>query len=84
MAKKISVIESIYSSDIMPFNENERKETDELEAAFLKEENLKPNSTLATSISNFALDYSSVCREYGFKDGFRCAMLLMAEVIRGE
>ena len=84
MAKKISVIESIYSSDIMPFNENERKETDELEAAFLKEENLKPNSTLATSISTFALDYSSVCREYGFKDGFRCAMLLMAEVIRGE
>lgn len=82
--KKSGIIESIYCSDIMPFNDNERKETDELEAAFFKEENLKPDGTLGTAISNFALDYSSICRSYGFKDGFRCAMHLIAEVLGNE
>lgn len=84
MRKKLSIIENIYGSDILTFNESERKETDELEESFFKEELLKPDSKLGIAISNFAMDYSSICREYGFKEGFRCAMLLMAEVISCE
>lgn len=84
MSEKLSIIETIYGSEVFPFNNAEQKRTDELEEVFFKEEKLNPNGALGVAISNFIMDYSSVCREYGFKEGFRCAMLLMAEVISCE
>lgn len=84
MMKKSSIIENIYCSDLMSFNDNEQKEIDELEADFLKDENLNPEGALGVAISNFALDYSSICRRYGFKEGFCCAMHLISEVLGNE
>lgn len=84
MKIKNSIIDSIYYADIIPFNTEENSETDKLEKEFFESEQLKPDSKLAVSISNFAMEYSGVCRAYGFREGFICAARMMAEVFCNE
>lgn len=79
-----SIIDSIYYSDIIPYDSAENNETDELEKKFFKDEQINPNCKLALAISNFAMEYSNICRTYGFREGFICAARLMAEVFCNE
>lgn len=82
-----SIIENIYSADLITLlnlHTTEVEKTNMLYKEFLKEQSIDGNSKLGRDISNFALDYSCVSRECGFKEGFCLGIKLMIEVLNNE
>lgn len=81
-----SIIDSIYYevSNTPNIRIAEDKETDKLQQKFLEEQSIDDNSELGIAITEFALDYSCVSREYGFKEGFCLGIKLMIEVLNNE